>query len=80
MVLKELIEWHSWLEQYLLQQGILMFDWNTYQEEKRKANEERLSKMTQEEQDEEFKEEMKQFFEEFEDLDDIDFEEDFDLH
>lgn len=27
MNLKQQIEWNEWLEQYLLQQGILMFDW-----------------------------------------------------
>lgn len=53
MQLKHHIEWNKWLEEYLLKLGIQMFDWKTYLEEERKANEKRLSKMTQEEQDEE---------------------------
>lgn len=50
MNLKQQIEWNEWLEQYLLQQGILMFDWKAADE----AEKERISKMTLEEQIEEF--------------------------
>lgn len=49
MNLKNHIEWNEWLEQYLLQQGILMFDWKAAHE----AERERISKMTLEEQEEE---------------------------
>ena len=49
MNLKQQIEWNEWLEQYLLQQGILMFDWKAADE----AEKERISKMTLEEQEEE---------------------------
>ena len=60
MNLKNHIEWNEWLEQYLLQQDIEMFDWKTFHEEEFKAKQERLSKMTQEEQDEEFSREVRE--------------------
>lgn len=49
MNLKQQIQWYEWLTQYLLQQGIEMFDWKATQ----KAEQERISKMTLEEELEE---------------------------
>jgi len=57
MNLKQQIQWYEWLTQYLLQQGIEMFDWKAPQ----KAEQERISKMTQEEQDEEFSRDVREF-------------------
>lgn len=84
MNLKQQIEWNEWLEQYLLQQGILMFDWKAADE----AEKERISKMTLEEQEEELSRAVRELealygvddddyedFSNFED-DDFDFEED----
>lgn len=83
MNLKNHIEWNEWLIQYLLQQGILMFDWKAADE----AKQERISKMTLEEQEEELSRAVREFeamygedddyedFSDFED-DDFDFEDD----
>lgn len=83
MNLKNHIEWNEWLEQYLLQQGILMFDWKAANE----AKQERISKMTLEEQEEELSRAARELeamcdddddyedFSDFED-DDFDFEDD----
>ncbi len=57
MNLKQQIEWNEWLEQYLLQQGILMFDWKAADE----AEKERISKMTLEEQEEELERAVREF-------------------
>lgn len=83
MNLKQQIEWNEWLEQYLLQQGILMFDWKAANE----AKQERISKMTLEEQEEELSRAARELeamydddddYEDFSDFgdDDFDFEED----
>lgn len=57
MNLKQQIQWYEWLTKYLFQQGIEMFDWKAAQ----KAEQERISKMTQEEQDEEFSRDVREF-------------------
>ena len=57
MNLKNHIEWNEWLEQYLLQQGIEMFDWKVAHE----AEKERISKMTLEEQVEELERAVREF-------------------
>lgn len=84
MNLKNHIEWNEWLIQYLLQQGIEMFDWKAAHE----AERERISKMTLEEQDEELERAVREFeamygvdeddYEDFSDFgdDDFDFEDD----
>lgn len=82
MNLKQQIEWNEWLEQYLLQQGILMFDWKAADE----AEKERISKMTLEEQEEELSRAVRELealygvddddYEDFSDFEDEDFESD----
>ncbi len=79
MNLKQQIEWNEWLEQYLLQQGILMFDWKAADE----AEKERISKMTLEEQEEELSRAVRELealygvddddYEDFSDFEDEDF-------
>lgn len=81
MNLKNHIEWNEWLIQYLLQQGIEMFDWKAAH----KAEQERISKMTLEEELERAVREFEALYgvdeddyEDFSDFgdDDFDFEED----
>lgn len=57
MNLKNHIEWNEWLIQYLLQQGIEMFDWKAAH----KAEQERISKMTLEEELEELSRDAREF-------------------
>lgn len=57
MNLKQQIQWNEWLIQYLLQQGIEMFDWKAAHE----AERERISKMTLEEQEEELERAVREF-------------------
>ncbi|MGE4346740.1 MAG: hypothetical protein AB7D46_04910 [Flavobacteriaceae bacterium] len=78
MNLKNHIEWNEWLIQYLLQQGIEMFDWKAAHE----AEKERISKMTLEEQEEELSREARELeamydddYEDFSDFEEEDFEE-----
>lgn len=79
MNLKQQIEWNEWLEQYLLQQGILMFDWKAADE----AEKERISKMTLEEQEEELERAVREFEalygEDEDDYEDFDDDESFDM-
>lgn len=81
MSLKQQIEWNEWLEQYLLQQGILMFDWKAADE----AEKERISKMTLEEQEEELSRaarELEAMYDDDDDYEDFSYfeeEEDFDI-
>lgn len=81
MNLKQQIQWNEWLIQYLLQQGIEMFDWKAAQ----KAEQERISKMTLEEQEEELSRAARELeamydddddYEDFSDFEDDDFESD----
>lgn len=81
MNLKNHIEWNEWLIQYLLQQGIEMFDWKAAHE----AEKERISKMTLEEQEEELSRAARELeamydddddYEDFSDFEDDDFESD----
>lgn len=82
MNLKNHIEWNEWLIQYLLQQGIEMFDWKAAQ----KAEQERISKMTLEEELEELSRDARELealygvdeddYEDFSDFEDDDFESD----
>ncbi len=57
MNLKNHIQWNEWLKQYLLQQGIEMFDWKVAH----KAEHERISKITLEEQEEELERAVREF-------------------
>lgn len=82
MNLKQQIERNEWLIQYLLQQGIEMFDWKAADE----AEKERISKMTLEEQEEELERAVRELeamygvdeddYEDFSDFEDDDFESD----
>lgn len=54
MLVKEYDELNNWLKKHLLKQGIQPFDWATYLEEERIAEQARLSQMTLDKQNEEF--------------------------